>query len=298
MPDAVVVEAPAKLNLYLRILGKRADGFHELESVMTTIGLYDTLRFTANDSGSLELECHDAGRPVGGAGSPPESPPNGPTNLIWRAAQLLRDATGCAAGAKIELWKRIPIAAGLAGGSSDAAATLFGLNRLWKLNASSQLLHDLASQLGSDIPFFLCGATTALCQGRGEIITPLSLPAGLSVVVARPATGLSTAEVFRHCRPEPGTGGGQQLAAALSTGRLQAAAGHMHNTLQEAAFRLNADVLQLRDAFSQLPFVGHLMSGSGTSYFGLCHNRNEAARLAGRLRALGVGAVFVAQTRP
>lgn len=296
--DGLTIEAPAKLNLFLRVLGKRADGFHELESLMVTVGLHDTLRFSHQPSGDLQLHCVAAGQRFAGSGSVSESLPASADNLVLRAAHLLREATGCRLGARIELWKRIPLAAGLAGGSSDAAATLWGLNRLWQLNASRGVLHDLAARLGSDIPFFLSGATAAICRGRGELITPVAVPAGVTFVIARPASGLSTAEVYRHCQPEGAADGVDDLVRALSQGRLHEAGTRLHNTLQAAALSLNADVGRLRRLFSHLPFAGHLMSGSGTSYFGLCRNLREAQHLAGRLRASGAGRVYVAATRP
>ncbi|RPI82157.1 MAG: 4-(cytidine 5'-diphospho)-2-C-methyl-D-erythritol kinase, partial [Planctomycetaceae bacterium] len=280
------------------VLGKRSDGFHELESLMVTVGLYDTLRFTSNSSGILQLHCRFAGLRDGASEQSAETLPVDFDNLVLKAARLLRDATGCTQGANIELWKRIPLAAGLAGGSSDAAATLWGLDRLWNLNSPPRLLHEPAAQLGSDIPFFLSCSSAAICRGRGEIITPVAVPAGLQFVIARPATGLSTAEVYRQCRPETSVPGANALVRALARGLLHEAGTKLHNTLQTVALELNADVRRLRRMFARLPFTGHLMSGSGTSYFGLCRNRREAQHLAARLRAAGAGRVFVAATRP
>ncbi|MFN0056654.1 MAG: 4-(cytidine 5'-diphospho)-2-C-methyl-D-erythritol kinase, partial [Planctomycetales bacterium] len=167
LPTAVTVAAPAKLNLFLKVLGKREDGYHELETLMVSVGLYDTLQLKADPSGKIELACHDAGTLPPGA-LPRELPPADGTNLVVRAAQLLRQVTGTQQGARLELIKRIPMAAGLAGGSSDAAAALIGLNRLWRLDLTGRELHELAAQLGSDVPFFLCPTPAAICRGRGE----------------------------------------------------------------------------------------------------------------------------------
>jgi 4-diphosphocytidyl-2-C-methyl-D-erythritol kinase len=293
----ITVAAPAKLNLFLKVLGKRADGYHELETLMVSVGLYDTLRITADPSGALSLSCHDAGtlRP----GAPPrELPPVDGGNLVLRAAELLRETTGVRHGAHIELVKRIPLAAGLAGGSSDAAAALAGLNRFWRLGLSSGELQSIAARLGSDIPFFLSSSAAAICRGRGEIIEPQPLPLRLHFVIARPRTGLATAHVFRNCRPSSIGWSASDLAGALSRGGLDRAARYFHNTLQESAERLNAEVTTLKRWFSRQPFAGHMMSGSGTSYFGLCRTRHQALQLASRLRAIRLGDVFVAQSRP
>ncbi len=190
------------------------------------------------------------------------------------------------------------MAAGLAGGSSDAAATLWGLNRLWNLGHSAQELQTLASRLGSDIPFFLCSSSAAICRGRGEVVEPFSLPGRFWFVIARPQTGLSTADVYRHCRPSSIGWTAGDLAARLSRGGLQAAAGLFYNGLQEPAERLNSDVTRLKTAFARQPFAGHIMSGSGTSYFGLCRSRPQAAQLAARLKATRLGDVFVVSSRP
>ncbi|HEY3967119.1 MAG TPA: 4-(cytidine 5'-diphospho)-2-C-methyl-D-erythritol kinase [Planctomycetaceae bacterium] len=293
----VIVFAPAKLNLFLKVLGKRADGYHELETLMVSVGLYDTLVFSGDPTGSLSLVCRDGGSRSPGSRAR-EMPDAGGDNLVIRAARLLQDATGTSHGARIELVKRIPLAAGLAGGSSDAAATLFGLNQLWNLKLSAAELMRLAARLGSDIPFFLCSASAALCRGRGEIVEPLPLQSRFWFVVARPATGLATADVFRACRPSTIGWSAEQLAASLVAGRLPEAAGLFHNALQEPAERLNADVTRLKQAFARQPFSGHQMSGSGTSYFGLCRSRRQAAQCAARLAATRLGDVFIVSNRP
>ncbi len=293
----VTVFAPAKLNLFLKVLGKRADGYHELETLMVSVGLYDTLVFSDDPTGNLSLVCRDGGSRS--TGSPArEMPDAGADNLVVRAARLLQEATGTSHGARIELVKRIPLAAGLAGGSSDAAATMWGLNRLWNLGLSTPELMRLAARLGSDIPFFLCSAAAAVCRGRGEIVEPLPLTARFWFVVARPSTGLATADVFRACRLSTIEWTAERLAASLTAGRLPEAAGFFHNALQEPAERLNPEVTRLKQAFARQPFSGHQMSGSGTSYFGLCRSRRQAALCAARLAATRLGDVFIVSNRP
>ena len=298
---AVVVGAPAKLNLFLEVLGRRTDGYHELETLMVTVGLYDTLRFTHSPTGDLCLTCIDArSRLRPDAARDPLPLSTGTENLVIRAALLLKETTGTKLGAEIQLTKRIPLAAGLAGGSTDAAATLAGLNRLWKLGLSAVELQELGARLGSDVPFFLAtgGTGAAICRGRGELIEPVSLPQRLHFVIVRPRSGLSTAQVFKHCRPGSSGKRVQNLVCALQQGRLRNAAASLHNDLQSAAELLNADVTQVKRAFERMPFIGHLMSGSGTSYYGLCAHRRQAATLAARLRGARLGDVMTVRSRP
>jgi 4-diphosphocytidyl-2-C-methyl-D-erythritol kinase len=261
------------------------------------VGLYDTLLLADDPCGALSLSCRDGGARRAGC-TLRELPGAGPDNLVLRAADLLKRATGTPRGARLDLVKRIPLAAGLAGGSSDAAAALGGLNRLWNLGLSIPELQELGARLGSDIPFFLCPTAAAICRGRGEVVAPLHLRARLWFVIARPATGLSTAEVYRHCRPSTVKWSAADLAARLALGRLAPAAELFHNALQEPAERLNADVTRLRGAFARQPFAGHLMSGSGTSYFGLCRSRRQGQQLSARLKAARLGDVFVVSSRP
>ncbi|HYT90648.1 MAG TPA: 4-(cytidine 5'-diphospho)-2-C-methyl-D-erythritol kinase, partial [Gemmataceae bacterium] len=179
-----MVWAPAKVNLYLEVLAKRVDGYHEIETLMIGVSLYDTLVFKEDSSGAISLRCHR-----------PELS-TGPDNLVMRAAERLRQHTGCPRGAHIRLVKRIPLAAGLAGGSTDAAAALAGLNRLWQLNLPDTELAELAARLGSDVPFFFA-TPAAWCTGRGEKVTPVALGKRLWFVLLCPPFGLATADVYR-----------------------------------------------------------------------------------------------------
>lgn len=290
---SLAVQAPAKLNLFLEILGKRSDGFHELETLMVTVDWYDTL-VVRDQPGPIRLMCRQAGQRSDDGGS---GIPTGDDNLVVRAARLLKESTGHSGGAEIHLVKRIPMAAGLAGGSSDAAATLWALNRTWRTGLTNEELRELAAKLGSDIPFFLADRPAAVCRGRGEQVEPAPLPAGLCFVIARPSGGLSTALVYRHCRPSPHPRTAGDLVRKFQSGRLQDAGSLLHNALQEPAERLSPEVSQLKSLFSQQPVMGHLMSGSGTAYFGLCSHRRQALQIAARLRAAGVPHVAVVQTR-
>jgi 4-diphosphocytidyl-2-C-methyl-D-erythritol kinase len=288
------VLAPAKLNLFLEVLGKRADGFHEIETLMYPIGVFDTLVFSDLPHGEVRLTCQTHS---GDRSTPPadaEKLPEGGDNLVVRAVELVRRRCGIAHGAQLRLIKRIPLAAGLAGGSSDAAAALVAANRVWRLKLTLAELASLAAELGSDIPFFLYGGP-AVCRGRGELIEPVHGLGSLHFVVVKPPAGLSTADVYRTCRasPEPRQVGG--LLAALSEGSLSGAASCLHNALQAAAEKLSPWIARLSHEFARLDFLGHRMSGSGTSYFGLCRHARHARRLAACLRARGVGRVYAVQ---
>ena len=220
--------------------------------------------------------------------------PVGPENLVIRAANLLRERTGCRDGARITLVKRIPSSAGLGGGSSDCAAALAGLNRLWNLRLPCAELFIQASELGSDIAFFLADTPMAVCTGRGEQIEPLQCSTRLHFVVAKPASGLSTPAVFRNWSSASESRWSSEqptmksFAESLTRHDVGATARRLHNGLQAPAETLNADVRQMRKLFERLPVIGHQMSGSGSSYFGICVSRRQALGVASRLKAAGV----------
>ena len=280
------VTAPAKINLHLEVLGLRADGFHELAMVMQSIDLADTLRCTATADGLLTLSCDQADLPTDG------------TNLIVQAGELLRARSGFQElGAAIQLDKRIPIGAGLAGGSSDGAAALVGLNALWGLGLSSADLHGLAAELGSDMPFCLNGGTQ-LCFGRGELLEPVAVdPTRLPAVllIKHPASSVSTPWAYGRCRELRGPtylrgeDAFEQRRGALRDGPLLAAlAGGgspppIRNDLQPV---VEPDVASVRDGLAllrQAPgALAVAMSGSGPSLFALFAElgRAEAARAA------------------
>jgi 4-diphosphocytidyl-2-C-methyl-D-erythritol kinase len=328
-----VLHTPAKLNLFLDVLAKRDDGFHELETLMTKVSLFDTLVFTPLNSrgnfsspestNTISLSCHDVSCGINDGDQAVQSVPTGRDNLAVRAAELLLEKTGnqpsrgCSNrtcdttsaqsqnGIHIDLYKRIPAAAGLAGGSSDAAAVLFALNHIWGLNLSRVELQRIASEIGSDVSFFLSETHAAICRGRGEIIEPLKISHRLYFVVAKPQSGLSTRLVFKSLkssdfsqrqRDETQSTGIGGLIESIKSGDFFTAGCRMKNSLQSPAEALNPDINRLRAIFSRLSVVGHMMSGSGTAYFGLCHTRKHAQHVAARLRATGDDQIFVVET--
>jgi 4-diphosphocytidyl-2-C-methyl-D-erythritol kinase len=293
----VTVLAPAKLNLFLRIVARRSDGFHDIESVMASINIYDTLSFEPLPSDTVELEVVDAS-PRTFAGELRSEAPSGPTNLVVRAAMLLKEHAGCHQGIRISLIKRIPSSAGLGGGSSDCAATLGALNQIWSLGVSDAELARLAGQLGSDVPFFLGKSPVALCTGRGEMIEPIRVSTGLHFVVAKPSSGLSTPAVYRACHPDQTHQRADLFLDAIRQGRICEMAQRLHNGLQAPAESLSSDVRRLRSLFQHESVVGHQMSGSGSSYFGVCRSRRHAMGVANRLKSAGVPWVKVVRSCP
>lgn len=299
-----VVQTPAKLNLFLEVLGRRPDGFHELETLMTTFSVCDWLSCQAEPGGQLRLDCRWAlglhaqqeGARRAQVPSPWESLPVGEENLVYRAVARLRQRAGVAQGASLRLVKSIPAAAGLGGASSDAAAALVAANLAWNLGWSRERLREVAGELGSDIPFFLTGDTTwygaAICRGRGERIEPLADMPRLPIVAVRPPAGLSTAAVFRACRLGQPPRAAAGLVEALRRGKVGQVGRLLHNRLQEAAAGLSPWIERLQSEFQQSGVVGHAMSGSGSTYFGICHSAGQARHLAARLRQRTGGAVF------
>ena len=291
----VVVHAPAKLNLFFEVLGKRADGYHEVETLMCPVDLCDTLYFRNQPSGQLELRCDEVLASGDRRPGDLDPLPQGRDNLVMRAVEALRAHVGVRCGASLRLIKRIPTAAGLGGGSSDAAAALLAANSGWRLGLSLAQLAEVAAGLGSDVPFFLAGGP-AICRGRGETVVPLGGIGMLHFVVVRPPAGLSTADVYRVCRPAASRRDLQPLIAALGRGNWRQAGRLLFNRLQPAAETLSPWIDRLRCRFAREDLLGHGMSGSGTSYFGLCRHATHAKRIARRLRANGVGSVFAVRS--
>ncbi|MCY4435752.1 MAG: 4-(cytidine 5'-diphospho)-2-C-methyl-D-erythritol kinase [Chloroflexi bacterium] len=274
----VVVKCFAKINLTLEILGKRADGFHEVRSVMQTVGLADRLEVAAADE--LSFTCSD---PVLAK----------PENLVYRAARLLQTEFSVRAGAALRLEKRIPVAAGLGGGSSDAAGAIIALNRLWNLQLSLTEMQALAAGLGSDVPFFLTGGT-ALATGRGERITPLPpLPPHWVVLVPLPIT-LSTASVYDSVNPFDYTAGvaTADIVAAAQHGALSSQT-RWHNALERPARALAPALAAAQAALLDAGAPHAHVSGSGPTVFTVCRDEAAARRLADRLRAQGCTAAIV-----
>ena len=269
--DMLRLRAPAKLNLYLRVLAERPDGYHEIETLFERIDLADELACRAD--ATLSLTCSD---PTLSCGE---------DNLVLRAARLLQQDTSTRQGAAIHLLKRIPIAAGLGGASSDAASTLVGLNRLWDLGVPTARLAELGAAVGSDVPFFLQPEEFAIGRGRGERCEPLTAPA-LAHVLVIPEERLSTAEVYagtqlRLTAPAPSI---TIVQHALRNGSLCELAEGLWNDLEPEAIRRCPVIVTIHARLRDLGCLGARMSGSGTAVFGLCRDPGHAEEVARQLR--------------
>ncbi|HEY4761988.1 MAG TPA: 4-(cytidine 5'-diphospho)-2-C-methyl-D-erythritol kinase [Thermoguttaceae bacterium] len=294
-PVETIIQAPAKLNLFFEVIGKRNDGYHEIETLMCPISLFDTLRFSRNQSGNIEFNYYKSFGLHTLNCVQSQDIPEDFTNLAVRAVELLRQHTGIRAGAKLRLIKRIPSAAGLGGGSSDAAAAIMAANIGWGLNWPINKLARLAATLGSDVPFFLVGAP-AICRGRGEQVEQVDALGMLHFVVVRPPAGLKTEAVYRVCRPAESPLSVMPLIHVIKQGNRNKTGRMLFNRLQSAAATLSPWIDRLRGEFDQLDCLGHAMSGSGTSYFGLCRNARHARRIAQRLQLLKLGSVSAVHT--
>ena len=272
------MRAPAKLNLYLRVLGRRPDGYHELETLFERIDLADELAF------------EPAARELSLTGDDPTLS-SGPENLVLRAARALRQATRTSRGARIHLTKRIPIAAGLGGGSSDAAAALLGLNELWRLGLGQAELVRLAGELGADVPFFLSEATFAVGRGRGDRCEPVACVRSLAHVLVVPGERLSTKEIYEASQfdltaPKPSI---TMVVHALRNGSLSELADGLWNDLEPEAIRRCPPSALILSHLRDLGCLGTRLSGSGPSVFGLCRDAPHAQEVAARLHGLVLG---------
>lgn len=266
-------KAPAKINLMLDVLHKRADGFHEVEMIMTMVDLADRLELSELKRDSIIISSQAGYIPLD------------EKNLAFQAARLIKDRYNVRSGVHIHLDKRIPVAAGLAGGSSDAAATLRGLNRLWRLGIPVQELQELGAELGSDVPFCVTGGT-ALATGRGERLTRIANPPQCWVILAKPPINVSTAEVYGRVRAANITvhPSALRMQQALEAGDFSAVCAGLGNVLEDVTLKLHPEVQQLKEAMLKLGADGVLMSGSGPTVFGLVSKQSKVARIYNGLR--------------
>jgi len=265
----LVLNAAAKINLTLEVLGRRNDGYHEIVTVMQTVDLSD--RLVVEDADVLELRTTASDVPTDG------------TNLALMAAGALRDRAAVSRGARITLEKRIPVAAGLGGGSADAAAVLVGLNRLWGLRWSTARLAEVAVTLGMDVPFFLYGGA-ALGTGRGERLEPLPTCA-LALVLVNPRVAASTAEIYGGVKPDMYSDGGRgrSMAVALRSRQASRVAAKLGNALERVAGPRYRDVEQIESALLAAGALGAAMSGSGLTVFGVARSYDHARQIRDRI---------------
>ena len=268
----LVIQAPAKINLTLEVLAKRQDGFHEIRSVMQAINLCDTLRFQLSQN--IEFKCNL-----------PDWIPE--ESLVFKAASLLRETTGCTKGATIEVGKQIPLVSGLGGDSSDAAVTLCGLNKLWGLDLSREKLVELAAQLGSDVAFFLYGGT-ALAEGRGERVTPLPpLPRMwvILVVPSVPRMSWKTGKLYASLNASHYTDGQftERLVELLREGG-EFTPGLLFNTFENVVFTRGSKLSVYRSHIVKTGVDYIHLAGSGPALFTLMKDKAQAEDLYIRLK--------------
>jgi len=288
MPQAVItLRAPAKLNLSLAVLGRRPDGFHELESLLVPVDLADTLSLRADGPPGIRLAVSFGGLLASPRGRPlARDVPTDAANLVVKAAAALAAAAGIEPALEIELVKRIPSGAGLGGGSSDAAAVLRGAAAAWQLDWPRERLAELGAGIGSDVPWFFAD-TAAIAAGRGERILAAPPLPPLFAVIACPAAGLSTAAVYRACRPEPERAGdAAALAETLAAGDLRGALPLLHNSLEAPARSLCDEINRLLDNLETAGGLCPRLTGSGSGCFTPCRTQAEARAVAARLATL------------
>ncbi|MBC7190281.1 4-(cytidine 5'-diphospho)-2-C-methyl-D-erythritol kinase [Candidatus Aerophobetes bacterium] len=282
----ITVRAPAKINFYLDILGKRKDSYHEIESLVQSVSLYDIIHLEKTKDKKIEVSCNY-----------PALPENY-DNLVYKAAKLFFEIAGITCGIRIKVEKRIPLGAGLGGGSTDAAATLLGLNLLFETDIPLPNLVKESSKLGSDVPFCILRGT-AVIKGRGERVYPLPSIKDGWIVIVYPGVSVSTSWVYAQIS--------QQLTSCKKKGKLNitelrrkiksegitAVINLLYNKLEEVtALRLPV-IKKIKEEFKKAGARGALMSGSGSSVFGVCENLKQAKRLSEKLK--GGGEVYITQ---
>lgn len=269
--------AYAKINIGLDVLRRRPDGYHEVKMIMQTVGIYDDLFLERTSEPGIYLQTDH------------EKLPTNQDNLICRAAALVMKEKGITQGVKMTLTKRIPIAAGMAGGSSDAAAALRGLNLLFDLGCSVEELQRLGVQLGADIPYCIVGGTM-LSEGIGEILTPLPAPPDAHLVVAKPDIDVSTAFVYGNLHVErlqdhPDIDG---MAGALSEGSLRGICDRMANVLETVTVPAYPVIEKIKDLMREMGALNALMSGSGPTVFGIFTDQKQAELTAAAVADKGL----------
>jgi 4-diphosphocytidyl-2-C-methyl-D-erythritol kinase len=270
--NKVSIKAPAKINLSLDALRKREDGFHEVAMVMTTVDLADRIELTLLEADEIKIESSGGFVPLD------------ERNLAFQAALLLKKTFNISKGVYIHISKHIPVAAGLAGGSSDAAATLKGLNELWGLGLSLDEMAELGAKIGSDVSFCVYGGT-ALATGRGEKIHHISSPPPCWVLLAKPPIGVSTGEVYRNLKLQgikhPDVEG---MVKAIEEKDYDKICSLLGNVLESVTLKMYPEVKHIKEQMMRLGADAVLMSGSGPTVFGLFQHESRLQRVYNGLR--------------
>ncbi|MFC4323941.1 4-(cytidine 5'-diphospho)-2-C-methyl-D-erythritol kinase [Litchfieldia salsa] len=268
----LLVKAPAKINLALDVIGKRSDGYHEVKMIMTTIDLADRIELVEIPEDTIKIVSHS--RYV----------PDDNRNLAFQAANLLKKRFNINRGVAITIMKTIPVAAGLAGGSSDAAATLRGLNKLWNLQLSIDELAEIGAEIGSDVSFCVYGGT-ALATGRGEKIKHIESPPHCWIILAKPSIGVSTADVYKNLSLEhvnhPDVDG---MINAIKEHDYSEICKLVGNVLEDVTLKMHPEVAHIKEQMKKFGADAVLMSGSGPTVFGLVQHESRMQRIYNGLR--------------
>lgn len=265
----LIIHAPAKINLCISVFGKRPDGYHDVEMVMQAVGLYDDVIVEAAPAG-ITLKCDEKVVPQGGG------------NIAWRAAsEMLKLSRGM--GVSIEIIKRIPVAAGLGGGSSDAAAVIAACNRLFGLGLSREGLSEIGSRIGMDVPFFFYGPT-ALARGRGELLTSLPPPEGFWVLLVNPGFETSTRWVYENLNLRLTKGVECNKITRLTLAQMSK---RLHNDLESVTAAAYPVIHEIEDALLSAGALGAKMSGSGPTVFGIFGSKAACLGAAEKLSLKG-----------
>lgn len=273
--NSIDLKSRAKVNLSIDVLGKREDGYHLVEMIMQTIDLYDKLKITEIEENSILIKSNSLDIPLN------------EDNIMYKAVNLLRNQFNIEKGIEISIEKNIPVAAGMAGGSSNAAAVLVGLNKLWNLGLSESELKDIGLKLGADVPFCITGGS-ALAEGIGEELTNIKgLPEDLNILVCKPNIFVSTKEVYQSLnmdkvkrRPK-----NKELIDALQKEDVKFISDNMVNVLEEVTSLKYSEIGQIEDVMIKNKALGSMMSGSGPTVFGLFDNKDCAIKAKEDLQA-------------
>ena len=266
--NSMGLKSRAKINLSIDVLGKRQDGYHIVEMIMQTIDLYDNLKITQIEEDSIKIKSNSQDIPLN------------QDNIVYKAANILKEKFNIKKGIEISIQKNIPVAAGMAGGSSNAAAVLVGLNRIWDLGLNQLELKDIALQLGADVPFCITGGS-ALAQGIGEELTDIKgLNENIHILICKPNIFVSTKEVYQSLdmneikkRPD-----NQKLIDALQVNDVKYVSENMVNVLEEVTSSKYNEINQIERIIMDNKALGSMMSGSGPTVFGLFDNKEYAIR--------------------
>jgi 4-diphosphocytidyl-2-C-methyl-D-erythritol kinase len=272
----MIVTAPAKINLYLEIINKRPDGYHNIESVMHTVSLFDILEFTELQEDKIELVCDNADLF------------DSKKNLVYKAAEKVKEKYNITTGVKIKLTKNIPMGAGLGGGSSDAAATIVALNKIWKINDDIKNLELLGATLGADVPFFMTGGVAKI-SGIGDVVEKINTKLNLDFVLVKPNFGVSTPYAYSRVKfPLTNIHKISKIINNLEKGMFdfESAKDLFFNRFEDFIFDEYQEIKQIKEVLEDLGCAS-LMSGSGATVFGLVHDKGNIDFILNELKKCG-----------